>query len=133
MTDSPTPRTDAQQAEWLADKIPAYGDYAKEAAGMLRKLVAQIAAKDAELAEAHQLLIEAEDRSIQHLGAAIQEKAKREQAEALAAANEKDAQRYRWLRQFAGKPESFPDDVADPASPEDMDSTIDVAIGGRDA
>jgi len=46
---------------------------------------------------AQQMLLEAEDRSIQHFGAAIQEKTKREQAEARALANEKDAGRLRWL------------------------------------
>jgi hypothetical protein len=30
-------RTDAEQAAWLADKIVALGDYAKEAAEMLRR------------------------------------------------------------------------------------------------
>lgn len=29
--------TNAERAEWLADIIPAYGDYAKEAAVFLRK------------------------------------------------------------------------------------------------
>jgi hypothetical protein len=30
-------RTEAEQAAWLADKIVALGDYAKEAAAMLRR------------------------------------------------------------------------------------------------
>lgn len=37
-------RTDTEQAEWLADKLPAYGDYAKEAAELLRKLAGELSA-----------------------------------------------------------------------------------------
>lgn len=34
--------TPKEHAEWLADKIPAYGDYAKEAALVLRRQAAEI-------------------------------------------------------------------------------------------
>jgi chromosome segregation ATPase len=70
-----------------------------------------------------QLLLEAEDRSVQHLGAAIQEKAKREQAE-------KDAQRYRWLRK--GEPKTYNNVLIHAGGK--LDAAIDAAMqGGRDA
>ena len=34
--------SDKEKAYWLADKIPAYGDYAKEAADILRKQADEI-------------------------------------------------------------------------------------------
>lgn len=43
--------TDHERAYWLADKIPAYGDYAKEAACVLRKQADEIDRLTRELAD----------------------------------------------------------------------------------
>lgn len=43
--------TDYEKAGWLADKIPAYGDYAKCAANLLRKQADQIVTISAALLE----------------------------------------------------------------------------------
>lgn len=141
MSDSPTPRT------------PSMFEVSANLVGEIEMLKERLAARDAELAEAKQQVLrvvrgefgqicsycgwEGKDggSSWDELQAHVKVCPSHplREAEARAAANEKDAQRYRWLRQFAGKPESFPDDVADPASPEEMDCAIDAAMGGRDA
>jgi len=86
---------------------------------------------------AQQMLLEAEDRSIQHFGAAIQEKTKREQAEARALANEKDAWRYRFLRSestTSAQIQVMNDETQPPyftlKSGEELDAAIDAAIAG---
>lgn len=43
--------TDAERAAWLADKIGALGDYAKEAAAMLRRWPADELAKSRDVAD----------------------------------------------------------------------------------
>lgn len=60
------------------------------------------------------------------VGAAIErERAGRE-------ADTRDAERYRWLRQYAGRSQDFPL-LDEPNTPEEMDTTIDAARSeGRD-
>jgi len=48
---------DYEKAGWLADKIPAYGDYAKCAANLLRKQADQIVTITAALRMAKEALI----------------------------------------------------------------------------
>jgi len=39
-----------------------------------------------------------------------------------------DAARYQWLRSYVGREDEFPDDLAEPESPEEMDAMIDGEI-----
>lgn len=51
-----------------------------------------------------------------------------ERAEAERDTLRADAERYRWLRQWAGRSEEFPSDLSDPTNPEEMDAAIDAAM-----
>ncbi len=54
-----------------------------------------------------------------------------DEAFALIESLERDAARYRWLRNVFSEPQSLWPDLPDPESPEDCDRIIDRAISGE--
>ena len=61
MADMPLKRGTHDHAYWLADKIPAFGDYGKECSETLRDLADRLAASNALCAELAEALVIAKD------------------------------------------------------------------------